>query len=63
MEIILIILTSTILGAVFNICIEYGKRVGEMKAKESYDKEQVIEITNKNKKAFRQVEDFAKFNG
>jgi len=63
MEIILIILTSTILGAFFNICIEYGKRVGERKAKESYEKEQVIEVNNKNQKAFRQVNDFANFNG
>lgn len=63
MEVILIILTSAIIGALFNVALEYGKRVGEKKAKESYDKEQVIEVNKKNQKAFKQANEMANFNG
>lgn len=66
MEIILLVFTSAVLSYGFLIAYFLGKKEGYEQATNEYKRvldDKSIEITKKNQRYIKKVDDFAKFNG
>lgn len=62
METILIIIAGTLISMCFLFAFGLGFYLG-MKHKENESKEELITVTNKNKRAINKYKKFAEFNG
>ena len=66
LEFILIVLTSTIIGAFYFAAYELGRSRGIAETDEKYkekEKHEAIEVNKANQKYIKKFDDFIKFNG